>query len=74
MKEVVTFKSVKKYAQIKHHLQAKSSNKLFKMVGDFDVRGQQGMDFFTGGKIMDSFKCLDLFLTNTQLFTSLSVN
>ncbi len=41
------------YVQIKNRLQAKSD---LNMLVDFDVRGLQGIDFFTGGSIiMDYF-------------------
>ncbi len=39
-----------KYAQMKHSLQVKTA--LNKMLVDFDVRGQQGRNFSTGGSIM----------------------
>ncbi len=43
--KVVSSDSGEKYAQIKHRLQAKT-----KMSVDFDVKGQQGMDFFNWRK------------------------
>ncbi len=36
---------------------------------DFDVRGQQEKDFFTGGSVIMDYK-----LRNTELFTSQDVN
>jgi len=41
---IKTSESGEKYAQIKHCLQANTRV-------DFDVRGQQEMDFFTGGNV-----------------------
>ncbi len=35
---------------------------------DFDVRGQQGMDFFTGGSVIKIIM-MDLFITNMQIET-----
>ncbi len=50
MKKVVLSE---KYAQIKHRLQAKTEH-ISDVKLDFDVRGQQGMDFFiVGNVIMD---------------------
>ncbi len=46
------------FAQIEHCLQAKPVQKQFytNMLVDFDVRGQQGMDFFSLEEfIMDSY-------------------
>ncbi len=45
--KVVLSESGEKYAQIKHHLQAKTN-----MSVDFDMRGQQEMDLFTGGSVI----------------------
>ncbi len=46
--KVISFESGEKYEQIKHHLQEKTNTWV-----DFDVTGRQGMDFFTGGSVMD---------------------
>ncbi len=47
--------SREKCAKIKLHLQVKivqNSSKQTNMLTDFDVRGPQGMDFFTGGRVV----------------------
>ncbi len=43
-----------KYAKIKYHFKGKNSPKSFKtnMPMDFDVKGQQGMDFLKGGSVI----------------------
>ncbi len=48
--KIISFESGKRSAQIKNSLQAKAV--LNKYVGEFEVRGQQRVDFFTGGSII----------------------
>ncbi len=61
--KIIVSESGEKYAQIKQRLQVKTVQDSIKQV-DFDVRGQQGKYFFTGGSIMDSvlvrIECLKL--------------
>ncbi len=46
-------KSGEKYAQIKQCLKMKTV--LNKYVGDFDLKAQQEIDFFTGGRVIMDF-------------------
>ncbi len=51
---MVSSESGEKYAQIKHCLQVLFTYSK-QMWMDFDVRGQQGINIFTGGNIMGSY-------------------
>ncbi len=60
----------------KHRLQVKTVQKSCHMWVNFDVRGQQGMDFITGGSVIMDYglvfwpevtkKLIDLFIKNTD--------
>ncbi len=53
-KNVISYESGEKYAQIKHSFQVKTVQSSSKqMLVGFDVRGEHGMDFFTGRWIND---------------------
>ncbi len=60
-----------KYAQIKQSLHDKTD-----ILVDFDVRERQGMDFFTGGSVMDYGLTLwtKVCVMDTQLLSSQGIN
>ncbi len=74
--KAVSSESGERYAQVKDK-QSQTN-----MSVNLDVRGQLGMDFFTGGRLlwtMDLYfgqnaLMIDLFLKNTQLFASQEEN
>ncbi len=64
MKKVTSSESGEKYAQIKQYLQVNALQNSFNhnMLVNFNVRGQQGMDFFLTGSSDAHFPQIDMIL------------